>query len=138
MTKFEVCKKEWLKFEREEKTLISEIKKKIDIVLNQQKEIGNYFLFPRYETFDEVKTHHWFFHRIETKSVLECPCCKSNGIQQFKICVPKNKFYEISECPICGYFSIEPRIPYTNLRSTQFTFSSLRKFNSQLDKYLNE
>ena len=55
MKKFEEYKSEWLKYAQEEKVLTSEIVEKIKIVLEQQKEIGIYFPFPRYEKIEEVK-----------------------------------------------------------------------------------
>lgn len=70
MTKFEECKSEWLKYAQKEKILKSEIKKKIDIVLNQQSEIGKYFPFPCLETIGETITHHWFFHKTIIKEIL--------------------------------------------------------------------
>lgn len=137
MTKFEECKSEWLKYEQEEKILLTEVKKKIEIVLNQQKEMGNYFLFPRYETIEEVQTHHWFFHRIESKSILKCPCCNSDKIRNNHIQIDEKDYFAVYECPSCNYFSIASQDcpPYSYLYSP--SPSALRKFNSHLDKHLN-
>lgn len=138
MTNFEECKTEWLKYAQEEKILISEIKKKIDIVLNQQKEIGTYFSFPRYETIDTVKRHHWFFHQFESESILKCPCCNLDNISKTDISIEID-YFNVYECPSCDYFSIQRQryvdTYYTYLYSS--SNQSLRKFNSQLDKHLN-
>lgn len=139
MTKFEECESEWLKYAEEEKILITEIQKKIEIVLKQQNEMGNYFLFPRYETIEEIKTHHWFFHRIESESVLKCPCCNSDKILDSYIKFGCD-YLDVYECPLCKYFSINCHITFPNytIHSYLSSLSSLRKFNSQLDKHLNK
>lgn len=139
MKNFEECRKEWLKYEREEKILISEIKKKIEIVLNQQKEMGNYFRFPHYETFNKVKRHHWFFHKIEEKSIFKCPCCNSEEISDSYVKLGCD-YFKVYECPSCNYFSIDHQVttPYNTFNRYNPSIQSLRKFNSQLDKHLNK
>ena len=138
MKKFEECKSEWLKFEREEKILITEIKKKIEIVLKQQKEIGSYFPFPRYKTIDTIKTHRWVFHRIESKTILECPCCNSDKISDSYIQIG-GESYTVYECSSCDYFSLSIKSLGVNndYHFYSVSISSYRKFNSQLDKHLN-
>jgi len=136
MTKFEECKSEWLKYAQEEKILIVKVKKKIEIVINQQNEMGDYFSFPRYETINNVKKYHYFFRRIETEEILKCPCCESIYISQSKIHFPINEFYIISECSSCGYFGIEFKIPSRSYYLYEFNYHSLKHLNSQLDRYL--
>lgn len=41
MKNFKECKDEWLEINQEEKILLTEVKRKIDIILKQQNEMGN-------------------------------------------------------------------------------------------------
>ena len=138
MTKFEECKKEWLKYEREEKILISEIVKKVEIVLDEQKEIGFYFTFPYWKTIEETKRHHWFFYKIESHSTLKCPCCNSDKISDSYVKLGCD-YFKIYECPSCNYFAIDHQIttPYNTFNRYVSSMQSLRKFNSQLNKHLD-
>ena len=137
MIKFEKCKSEWLKNNHEEKILRPEVRKKIEIVLKQQKEMGTHFLFPHSKTIDTVKTHHWFFHQNESETILECPCCKSNGILSSHVRIYYD-YYEIYECSTCDYFSILSRT-YDSLFYLHFSsINVLRNLNSQLDKHLED
>lgn len=137
MKKFEECKSEWLQYAQEEKMLKTKIWEKVKMVLDQQKEIGKHFPFPRYENFEEVKRHHWFFHKIESYSTLECPCCKSPKLLDYYFKFECD-YLDVYECPICNYFSIDRHITFPNctIHSYLSSLQSLRIFNSQLDKHL--
>ena len=140
MTKFEECKSEWLKYAQEEKILITEIRKKMKIVLNQQKEIGKYFSFPQYNgTIEETITHHWFFHETTSRKVLECPCCGSNKISVINLKVEID-YVDAYECPSCGYFAIDQHLYIDSHSYLQYQISnhSLKIFNSLLDKHSNK
>lgn len=139
MNKFKECKNEWLKYTQEKERLESKIVEKIKIILDKQKEIGFEFPFPFYKSIDIVKTHHWFFHRIESESKLECPCCKSLEISDSYVRIVGD-YFDIYECLLCGYLGIKQYIQFPNytIHSYSSSLSSFRILNSQLDKYLNK
>lgn len=137
MKNFKECKEEWLKNEEDKKILITEIGKKVKIILEEQKEIGFYFQFPHYKTIEKNKTYHWFFHRIESETMFECPCCESLKISDSYIHLGCD-YLDVYDCPSCGYFSIRHYTAFPNytIHSYLSSLTALRNFNSQLDKYL--
>ena len=138
MNKFEECKKEWLKNKNDEEILRNEIIGKVKIILDEQKEIGYYFLFPRHEKIDTVKRYHWFFYRVESKSELKCPCCNSNKISASYIHLGCD-YLDVYECSTCDYFAVyhhNTQFPNFTIHSYLSSLQSLRKFNFQLDRHI--